>query len=544
MSTTIGIRRVNDRILDRISALVPDQLPDFIRENYDTFVEFLKAYYLYLEKDYNVQEVFQNFKGYADIDKTIPGLIDNFFASYAADLPLEEITTNKPLFLKRVRDLYRNKGNEKGYDLLFRILYNETVDFFYPYNYVIRPSDGKIRVDNTVKLYPSNTSQNLFELENTLLVGSNTNASAIVTSVIKYNIGQYEVYEALLDEKSIKGEFSTTEQLYADKLISVETNSFQRILANAYPVIKSVDILDPGKGYGEGQLVTVVNPEGIQGKIRIDKVNDLGEIKELKIINSGLNYVTPPTLVISNPMDPVDATYKVKDNVLTIYFDKRHGLGKADSIQVEYYGNIYSPLEGITETKTISKVVNYKTVFYDQIVNDTSGNVKVIYNEPASLKAVLGTISKTPKYLLNNDGKISENMYLQGAIPDSDVTTPIFFQPYSYVIKSKKSISEWRNYAKTLVHPAGFALLGEVNIETDLNEIQNVAATSAGTSEVRDIFVITCDNKKPPFYASMTRFNSSKFPGGFRNITADFTYVIFGYLYPPPFNPALPSSLK
>tara|TARA_B100000965_G_scaffold280302_1_gene238119 strand:- start:35402 stop:46807 length:11406 start_codon:yes stop_codon:yes gene_type:complete len=42
-----------------------------------------------------------------------------------------------------------------------------------------------------------------------------------------------------------------------------------------------------------------------------------------------------------------------------------------------------------------------------------------------------------------------------------------FYQDYSYVIKSKTPIEQWRDLIKSTTHPAGFKLFGQVDIETD-----------------------------------------------------------------------------
>ena len=42
-----------------------------------------------------------------------------------------------------------------------------------------------------------------------------------------------------------------------------------------------------------------------------------------------------------------------------------------------------------------------------------------------------------------------------------------FYQDYSYVVKSKTPIEQWRDLIKSTTHPAGFKLFGQVDIETD-----------------------------------------------------------------------------
>ena len=59
-----------------------------------------------------------------------------------ADIP-ENMLTDKRLLLKRIKDLYTSKGSQKSYDLLFRILYNQDIDFYYPGEDILRASDGR-----------------------------------------------------------------------------------------------------------------------------------------------------------------------------------------------------------------------------------------------------------------------------------------------------------------------------------------------------------------------------------------------------------------
>ena len=61
-------------------------------------------------------------------------------------------------------------------------------------------------------------------------------------------------------------------------------------------------------------------------------------------------------------------------------------------------------------------------------------------------------------YYTSDRGKLSNaNQRLQDSF---------FYQDYSYVIKSKTSITEWRDLIKKTTHPAGFQLFGEMVIET------------------------------------------------------------------------------
>ena len=114
-------------LAEKLSALIQYQLPDFVRDNYETFQAFLVAYYEFLEQDGEAQYVLQNSENYKDIDETIDSFVDMFLKQYAYDLP-ESIFLNqetkellstdtyesKRAIAKHLRQYYASKGSESG----------------------------------------------------------------------------------------------------------------------------------------------------------------------------------------------------------------------------------------------------------------------------------------------------------------------------------------------------------------------------------------------------------------------------------------------
>ncbi|NDB86882.1 MAG: hypothetical protein EB127_29960, partial [Alphaproteobacteria bacterium] len=130
------------RLKEKISSLVNSQFPEFIRSDYTTFVAFVEAYYKFLEQDQGAQEIIQNARSYSDIDLTTESFVQYFLNQYAKDIP-QSVLINKPLLVKRIRDLYESKGAELSYKLLFQILFDSPVSINYPYENVLIASDGR-----------------------------------------------------------------------------------------------------------------------------------------------------------------------------------------------------------------------------------------------------------------------------------------------------------------------------------------------------------------------------------------------------------------
>ncbi len=154
----------------RISKLVSNQLPEFIRSDHELFVTFIEKYYEFMEQNNTTDitkhgplKVLQDFLSKLDADFNDDGSIntdDNFlkefYKDYAKDLPVGQ-SAKLSLVLKNINDFYTAKGSAESIKLLFRILYNEEVSIFNAQEFVLRPSSSKWQQDYVVKIYERGT---------------------------------------------------------------------------------------------------------------------------------------------------------------------------------------------------------------------------------------------------------------------------------------------------------------------------------------------------------------------------------------------------
>ena len=118
-----------------IASVVKRQLPEFIREDYPTFVAFVEAYYEFLQN----QGV--DLTQFRDIDKTLESFIDQFKKELAYNLPI--VVEDERFLLSHIKDQYLAKGSEASYKLLFKLLYGKNVELLYPGQQMLIPSDGR-----------------------------------------------------------------------------------------------------------------------------------------------------------------------------------------------------------------------------------------------------------------------------------------------------------------------------------------------------------------------------------------------------------------
>jgi hypothetical protein len=154
----------------KTSLLIPQQLPAFIRDDpsYATFVAFLEAYYEWLEQTNNVTDRSKNLLNYSDIDNTTAEFINYFTEEYLSYFP-QEILANKTEVVKLAKQLYQSKGTTASYKFLFRILFNQDVDFFFTKDAVLKASSGIWYVAKNLNV---NTTDQNWLLINNLPSGS------------------------------------------------------------------------------------------------------------------------------------------------------------------------------------------------------------------------------------------------------------------------------------------------------------------------------------------------------------------------------------
>lgn len=163
-----------------------------------------------------------------------------------------------------------------------------------------------------------------------------------------------------------------------------------------------------------------------------------------------------------------------------------------------------------------------------------TGNIELRFLDKATLSPNIAGLYQSKPNWIDSTGKLSESMYLQGRTPYAPEDAAPFYQPFSYVIRTKRSIEEWRDGIKRMLHPAGLALFSEINNETEYENVLNVSAKPATSiivlegfdpldqSEYRAFTSLTVDSSR--IFVSNTRYVTSLLD---IDLTADGGYYIF-----------------
>ena len=434
----------------KVSTLVAQQLPEFVREEYDTFVSFLEAYYTYLESTQ------VDLKTLRDLDTTLDSFIKHFRNEFGSNIPYS--TVSERFLLQHIKDQYKAKGSEASFKLLFRILFNKEVSIDYPSKQMLRASDGKWNQDVSVfaKILTGTPNDVVGKLVDVItpnkiirvLVDRRQDVEVEVERTIRLSD---TVYEFLIDRRFF-GNVAVGDRLrYRNDADGVYFTA--EILATT----TGLEVQQPGSGFKVGQLYNIRNFNGYGSILKVSKVNANGGIELAQFIKYGIGYSTDFTTTISAQSgQDVSGTSGTVIQRVGSDLNISEGLdGYSETGTINTFDYAYDPatptapaIDG-TYAGTVLREFGISTV--DSRVTDSN---------PAIIKVKLGALAKYPGYYINNDGFLDDAIYIQ----DSR-----YYQAFSYVIKIDETLDRYKTAVKNLIHPSGMAMFGEYDIRNEFD---------------------------------------------------------------------------
>jgi len=160
------------------SLVVENQFPDFVKEDYPTFIRFMEAYYEFLENKLGTQKNDLNYKAkkfytISDIDQNLDEFEEYFFKTFLELFPRDTLAS-KSLLIKNSIPLYLSKGNERSIKYFFRALFNEEVNVTIPRNDVLLASGGNWKISKVVRCLPQVYARYISGVDKFNGVASNT----------------------------------------------------------------------------------------------------------------------------------------------------------------------------------------------------------------------------------------------------------------------------------------------------------------------------------------------------------------------------------
>jgi len=510
----------------KVSSIVASQLPEFVRDEYQTFVDFLKAYYEFLETTQKDPITLR------DIDTTLDAFITYFKSELAQKLPYS--TVDERFLITRIKDLYLAKGSESSFRLLFRILFNKDITVNYPSTQMLRASDGKWNQDVSVFVKilignPQTIVGKMVDVVTTtkivrVLVDRRQYVEVEVDRAIRISD---DVYEFILDRRFF-GTISV-----GDTLRYLDSNN--NILFNGLilPTTSTLTVEQAGTGFKVGDLYNINNFQGYGSIMKVSAVDSVGGISQAQFIKFGTGYTTDFTSSITSQkgqdttstegviISRVDSFLAPANKSVALGIsEKTSGFAESGSINTSDYNlAINSTLTGtLTVTNSSATVTGSGTLFVSEltfgdiitlsgvaytvqsVASNTSltltanfaGTTSSSLTAVASLRpaAIDGTYAgltvrefgissansvattTTPAIIKVSLGSLAKypgyyvnnDGFLDDAIYIQDSK---FYQSHSYVIKIDQSLNTYKTIVKNLIHPAGMAIFGEYDLRNE-----------------------------------------------------------------------------
>ena len=177
----------------------------------------------------------------------------------------------------------------------------------------------------------------------------------------------------------------------------------------------------------------------------------IGSVKGIEVSKFGSGFNSAPTLTL--PIKFLLTSYSGGGN-LTLSSTFLAG----DTIKggtSEAVGEV-TTWDAPRQTLTV-KIISGTFILGEQLTRGTTTNYATLSKKSqAVLSSTIGTLGTTAGSYENDKGKVSESLM---KIQDS-----FYYQDFSYVVRVGSAIADWRGSVKKAIHPAGFAVFGEVSL--------------------------------------------------------------------------------
>ncbi len=279
-----------DTLEKTVSHLIENQFPQIFREEGPMFVAFLRAYFEWMEEEGNNLFYTRRLPEIKDIDETLEEFIVHFKNTYLAKIPLNSHSDVRNL-VKHSLDLYRSKGTERGVDLLFKLVYGQSIQVYYPSTDIFRLSDGEWIVPMYLEVSLSSTNN---QFVNKQIVGLTSEATAFVERVVRRTIGPKIIDVFYIS--AIKGNFETGEKIQASDL-SIDSSDCPNIIGSLTSIDIAID--GTGSGFAVGDIVDVLGDGAIGGKARVTSISDIVGTITFTLLDGGFGYTSQSNVLVS-----------------------------------------------------------------------------------------------------------------------------------------------------------------------------------------------------------------------------------------------------
>lgn len=497
-------------IIQTLSDRVKHQFPDFYREEGQGFITFVEAYYEWMEREGGVLQQSNQIATINDIDFTPERFLENFHSMYMRGLPVE-LLGNQRLFQKHILELYRSKGSDAGLALLFRLLYNEEVTKYIPSYDIFAGSDGEWIEPQYLEVSWTSAIGTFIGRQ---IWGSMSGASAIVEDIRTQVVNGIKIIQILIS--NISGQFVKDE--------SVAYTGLDPVLApRIYGSVGNLAITATVADFKVGDILIDASPNRQKPlKAVVTSTYDATGIIEFELVDGGTYYSMDAEISITTGSNTAGtgASFAIGSLANTfIYEYSSDSLDDFDTVALNAtsYGFPANPLANVSTI--IDQALSLEDIVVGSIASIYSTNPGRLYNGDVNVAVIdpytsgggiggddavitgkasfgLGLINGIEP-LDSGFGYVNTSLVNLVAESDPSLTAQViptivgsgigegyfndtkgflsedkyladghYYQSFSYVIKSSRTLDRYVDILRRVYHPSGNAVYGEVLLST------------------------------------------------------------------------------
>ena len=434
--------------MNKISPIIVNRFPSFVKRNYQQFVLVMQLYFEWLEKEGNVLHYLESYLDEFDTSNEQ----SKYWNSILADLGFmyqRPISIEHRQLVVFLRDYYASRGSRQSAYFLFKLFFNEVVEVNYPRDQMLVSSFSEYKSDLIMYTsFDNNNSQVLRKINdgasNFDLVGygllSKSYCNIEYVDIFKYGPKSY-----------MKMRITTTSEFIPGETIKIFSNDWH-IQETILPTI-NITVKKQGKEkFIPGEEITGINSINT-GKIIVKSVTK-GGIDSLTIISGGQDYEVND-VILSTEKCGLFATVEEVDASGTITKIKLHNGGyNLDHLPTLY---VKTKVGSGAEFKTTSNSIGNikRIIIVDPVFTDYPNTQHELTFKDTTFRLSSIAVFETQKYRRDSKGIIGIN----GIITDS-----LYYQQYSYRLDSNVPLHEYKDIIMNEIHPPGYILFARMNI--------------------------------------------------------------------------------
>lgn len=446
------------------------QFPEFFREDYQSFVQFIDLYYQFLDTTYS-----GNLDGQLDIDRTDEIFLENYRLQYAVTMPkFDHIQVRQ--FIQNAKAFYSSKGTENSIKFLFKIAFNDEIQISYPGESTLKAQSGKWSQDYYLaasdtgrQIEPQTPFDLVFRLDD---------------RIFRHAIDKIE---NIPDTNNIRIFIKPQQNLSFVSDIKLYAGTIQdsTCIGTLIKQPQNLRIVEGGQYWSVGQLIQI--PGQLKDTVaRVTKVSSTGSIERVEPVEFGyphefgqIHHAHPfskrpqntyetavsKTLISINPIRYIYAvkifdTHSVTDTELIVFSD-------ADR-QSAYYTDYSMPAAWANNSYSSEEIIR----LYSQPPGNleyTAGEISIAnWNRQQAIFYIdFDYIVKTAGQYITDSGQLQNRRIV---LQDN-----LYYQQFQYLIETTIDQKRFRPYTE-LVHPIGTKQFQNLKLEFNTDVVSNYVA--------------------------------------------------------------------